>query len=192
MVPAEAGAAAATAKARAALRKAGGRAGSAARQQQQQDAFWWPPIEFSALLGLCAALSISGLASIFLCKPVVLSASVAAGKHRVMKQCSACCAPPAQQAQHSVLLSRQLTRVLQPLPLPLRQYLDIDQLPEPSYKVPSLVSLPGPSEHGVTAALVAAQEWAHSRVAYQLQQLAAANVSTKVGVCVCVQQAPRG
>lgn len=54
------------------------------------------------------------------------------------------------------------------------------QLPAPTYKVPSLVSLPGRTESGLTAGLVAAKEWLHSRIAYQLQQLASANVSTKV------------
>lgn len=48
-------------------------------------------------------------------------------------------------------------------------------------QVPSLVSLPGPAEDGsVASSLIAAQEWLHSRIAYQLQQLASANVSTKV------------
>jgi hypothetical protein len=132
-------------------------------------------------VGLCIALFISGLTNIFLCKPVMLShCLVGQGKHKVMKECSACCAPPAAQANHMVLMQRQPQRVLQPLPLPLRQYLELDQLPAPTYKVPSLVSLPGPAEHGLTASMVAAKEWLHSRIAYQLQQLASANVSTKV------------
>ena len=77
-------------------------------------------------------------------------------------------------------MQRQPQRVLQPLPLPLRQYLELDQLPAPTYKVPSLVSLPGPADDGFKAGLVAAHEWLHSRIAYQLQQLASANVSTKM------------
>lgn len=170
-LPVEEAAARDTAKARAVLRK----------HRPPVDPVWWPPVEFSALVGLCIALIISGLSNIFLCKPVMLShCLVGQGKHRVMKECSACCASPAAQANHMVLMQRQPQRVLQPLPLPLRQYLELDQLPAPTYKVPSLVSLPGRTESGLTASLVAAKEWLHSRIAYQLQQLASANVSTKV------------
>lgn len=97
---------------------------------------WWPPVEFSALVGLVAAIFISGVTNLFLCKPVMLShCLVRQGKHRVMRECSACCAPPAAQAQHLVLKQRQPQRVLQPLPLPLRQHLELDQLPAPTYKV---------------------------------------------------------
>lgn len=174
MVPAEVAAAKEAAKARAAVRRrelASGR----------PEPFWWPPAEFSALVGLCIAVIISGLSSIFLCKPVMLShCLVRQGRHRVIKECSSCCASPAAQANHLVLMQRQPQRVLQPLPLPLRQHLELDQLPAPTYKVPSLVSLPGPADDGLTASVVAAQEWLHSRIAYQLQQLASANVSTKV------------
>lgn len=169
MVPADAAAAQAAAKARAVLRK----------QRPPAHEPWWPPVEFSALVGLCVAVLLSGLTNLFLCKPVLLSQLVR-GNPKVMKECASCCATPAAQASHLVLMQRQPQRVLQPLPLPLRQYLDLDQLPAPTYKVPSLVVLPERTKDGVTASLVAAQEWLHSRVAYQLQQLASANVSTKV------------
>lgn len=118
MLPAEAAAARNTAKARAVLRK-----------HKPVVEPWFPPVEFSALVGLCIALIISGLSSAFLCKPVMLShCLVGQGRHRVMKECSSCCASPAAQANHLVLMQRQPQRVLQPLPLPLRQYLELDQV----------------------------------------------------------------
>lgn len=104
--------AAATAKERAAAR----------RPSRQPELLFMPPIEFAALVGLCIAVTLSGLSSVFLCKPVMLSHCLVRGKHRVMKQCHSCTAPPAAQAQHRVYLQQQ-GRVLQPLPLPLRQYL---------------------------------------------------------------------
>jgi hypothetical protein len=110
----------------------------------------------------------------------MLSQCLVRGKPKVMKECSSCCATPAAQANHHVLMQRQPQRVQHPLPLPLRQYLELDQLPAPTYKVPSLVVLPERTKNGMAASLVAAQEWLHSRIAYQLQQLASANVSTKV------------
>lgn len=170
MVPKEAAAAQEAAKARAVLRK----------HRPPADEPWWPPVEFSALIGLCVALFISGLTNIFLCKPVMLSHCLVRGKPKVVRECSSCCATPAAQANHLVLMQRQPARVLQPLPLPVRQYLEFDQLAAPTYKVPSLVVLPERTKDGLTGSLVAAQEWLHSRVAYQLQQLASANVSTKV------------
>lgn len=177
MVPAEAAAAQEAAKARAAIRRSNRSPVGAPGD------FWWPPVEFSALVGLCVAVMISGLSNMFLCKPVMLSHCLVRqrqGKHKVMKECGSCCASPGAQANHLVLMQRYPQRVLQPLPLPLRQHLELDQLPAPTYKVPSLVSLPGPVDEGLSASLVAAGEWMHSRVAYQLQQLASANVSTKV------------
>lgn len=68
------------------------------------------------------------------------------------------------------------SRLVYPTPSPA----DVDQLPAPSYKVPSLESLPGPTHDGLTATMLAAKEWLHGRVAYRLQQLATAHVSTKV------------
>ncbi|KAF6266746.1 hypothetical protein COO60DRAFT_11327 [Scenedesmus sp. NREL 46B-D3] len=77
---------------------------------------------------------------------------------------------------------RQPQLPLPALPLPLRQQLDLDALPPPSYRVPLLVSLPSAVDDGVTATVVAAKDWVHGRVAYHLQQLATANISTKVVV----------
>lgn len=127
---------------------------------------WWPPPEFSSLCGLAVAVMITGISNVFLCKPVTVKYS----GQRIVKQCSSCCASTAVQAQHLQYLQRQPQLLLPPLPLPLRQHLEVDQLPPPSYKVPSLVSLPStqPYDDGLTATAVAAQEWVYSRYARQL------------------------
>eukprot|EP00882_Tetradesmus_deserticola_P008460 GHRQ01008921.1.p1 GENE.GHRQ01008921.1~~GHRQ01008921.1.p1 ORF type:complete len:661 (+),score=305.40 GHRQ01008921.1:513-2495(+) len=139
---------------------------------------WWPPTEFAALLGLAMAFVIAGVSNTLLCKPAQLNYS----HQRIVRQCSSCCGSPAVQAAHQQHMVRQPQLPLPALPLPLRQQLDLDALPAPSYRVPLLVSLPSAVDDGISATVVAAKDWVHGRVAYHLQQLATANISTKVVV----------
>jgi hypothetical protein len=67
------------------------------------------------------------------------------------------------QAAHNQYILRQPQLPLPALPLPLRQQLDLDALPPPSYRVPLLVSLPSAADDGITASLVAAKDWVHGR-----------------------------
>jgi hypothetical protein len=82
---------------------------------------------------------------------------------RIVRQCSSCCGSPAVQAAHHQYIVRQPQLPLPALPLPLRQQLDLDALPPPSYRVPLLVSLPSAADDGITASLVAAKDWVHGR-----------------------------
>lgn len=134
---------------------------ASAKLQPSRQPIHGPPPEFSSLCGLAAAVVIASISNIFLCKPVGMSYS----GQRIVKQCNSCCSSVAVQAQHHQYLQRQSHQLLPPLPLPVRQHLELDQLPPPSYKVPSLVNLSSAEAHetGIGAAAIAAQEWAHSR-----------------------------
>ncbi|KAF8072886.1 Utp11 [Scenedesmus sp. PABB004] len=139
---------------------------------------WWPPTEYAALVGLAVSLALAGMSNALLCTPF---GGYGGGSSRIARQCSSCCAPPAAQAAHRVYMLRAPERALPSLPLPLRQQVEADQLPPPSYRVPSLVSLPAQAEaEGWQAHVVAAREWFLGRLAYNLQLLAAAPVGSKV------------
>eukprot|EP00879_Flechtneria_rotunda_P014393 GHRR01015040.1.p1 GENE.GHRR01015040.1~~GHRR01015040.1.p1 ORF type:complete len:1094 (+),score=407.36 GHRR01015040.1:691-3972(+) len=136
----------------------------------------WPPTEASAAVGLAVAVAFTQLTNTLLCKPVLVHHC----QHRVIQQCSSCCAPPAAQAHQHQYIQRCPQHALSPLPLPLARDMHQDQLLTPTYHVPSLVSVPAPLDDDWTSALIAVKEWVHGRVAYHFQQVATAHVSQKV------------
>jgi hypothetical protein len=71
--------------------------------------------------------------------------------------------------------------------------LDLDALPPPSYRVPLLVSLPSAADDGITASLVAAQDWVHGRLGAHAKDacgsMYVACMVTNSGVASAVPQA---